>query len=67
MQGAFNLHPPVYTIIAGRLGQGNFSRPRPVFFVQIGGSRRAAAQHHARVYAPSQTRRLEICTFKVAI
>jgi hypothetical protein len=68
MQGALILHQSAYTIIAERPGQGNFSSiGRSSSFKLVVKSRRAATQHHARVYAPSQTRRLEICIFRVAI
>jgi hypothetical protein len=68
MQGALILNQSPYTIIAERPGQGNFSSiDRFSSFRLVVNSSRAATQHHARVYGPSQTRRLEICKLKVSI
>jgi hypothetical protein len=65
MQGALILNPSVYPIIAAPLAKAtSHSIGRCSSFRLVVKSRRAAAQHHAQVYTPSQTRRLEICILR---
>lgn len=72
MQGALILDPSVYTIIAERLGQGNFSSigrfsSFRLVVKRVFGLPDNITQDHAQVYTRSQTSRREICILTVAI